>query len=136
MLEIALFLEENTFYPCVTMAFLIHWNCHSLLLLFLLSNCCFGSSFSFIGVSVFACEISCSSSSILVHKGEEIGSIECLDDYSIHLPLFAQNLPYGLTFDGKTLSGKIIDSFADYFIFVYNNCTSYKIIANGSLSND
>ena len=84
-----------------------------------------------IAISVFGAEIICTSNSIIVKNNEEITPIDCLDDSSVHLPLSIQNIPRGLSFDGKTLSGKIIETTCNHFVFVYNNETSCQIIVNG-----
>lgn len=81
-------------------------------------------------IVVFSSEISCTSDSIVVNKDELITPIECLDDSSVHLPLSIYNLPYGLQFDGKTISGKIIDSVVHHIMIVFNNETSYQIQVN------
>ena len=88
---------------------------------------------TFLAVTVFGAEIMCTSNSIVVNKNEAIPPIDCLDDSSIHLPLRIQNMPRGLSFDGKTLSGKIIVPAYNHFVFVYNNETSCQINVNGTI---
>lgn len=54
-----------------------------------------------------------------------------MDDKSPHLPLEATNLPLGLAFDGKTLSGTSIFVISNHPIYIYNNETSIVILMNG-----
>ena len=79
----------------------------------------------------FGLEISCSSTSIIAYKDVEIEPIECVDDATVHLDLGIRNLPYGFHFDGRILSGKIINTVVNHYIFVFNNETSVQISING-----
>ena len=63
--------------------------------------------------------------------GSTIKGIECLDSNSPHLPLDVANLPTGLEFDGRYLSGSCGFVVTKHPIFVYNNDSSLLIRMDG-----
>lgn len=79
-------------------------------------------------------KISCNATEVLISVGKPIDPIECSDDHSPHKTLKILDLPPGLYFDGKYITGytsmeefnhRTIVYYEDvYFIIVFHSMSS------------
>ena len=76
---------------------------------------------------VHSVEIYCNSTEIIVPEGEIINPIECIDDNTPHLNISVAYLPDGLSFDGRIVSGTVLERLYNHHIVVYNNDSSVLI---------
>ena len=77
--------------------------------------------------------ISCSQTEVIEDFNVPIQDVECVDDKSPHLPLLAMNLPAGIQFNGRIISGASKYVVSNYPIYIYNNDTSVVILFNGMI---